>query len=150
MGEFEEQIIVSASPEKVWDVLADIGNIYLWNPGVVQSKLTTPGEVSVGARRLCNLGGKNYLDEEVIEFDKPHKLTMRINDANLPFKTAEIRFTVEPQGEKTIVKVSPKYQLKFGWLGRVLDTVIVRSQYRKGMQDLLRGLKKYVEQNVAN
>jgi len=142
--------MVSATPEKVCFVLADIGSIYLWNPGVVQSKLTTPGEVSVGACRLCNLGGKNYLDEEVIEFERLHKLTMRINDTNLPFKTAEIRFTVEPQGEKTLIKVSPKYQLKFGWLGSILDMVMVRAQYRKGMQELLRGLRNYVEQSVAN
>ncbi len=150
MGEFEEQIIVSASPDKVWDVLADIRNIYLWNPGVVRSRLTTHGEVRVGTCRLCNLGGKNYLDEEVIEFEKPHRLTMRINDTNLPFKAAEIRFTVEPQGGKTLVRVSPKYQLKFGLLGSILDTIMVRSQYRKGMQELLRGLRNYVEQSVAN
>jgi len=150
MGEFEEQIIVSASPDKVWDVLADIRNIYLWNPGVVRSKLTTYGEVRVGACRHCNLGGKNYLDEEVIEFEKPHRLTMRINETNLPFKAAEIRFTVEPQGDKTLVRVSPKYQLKFGLLGSILDTIMVRSQYRKGMQELLRGLRNYVEQSVAN
>ncbi len=49
MGEFEEQIIVSASPDKVWGVLVDIRNIYLWNPGVVRSKQTTHGEVRVGA-----------------------------------------------------------------------------------------------------
>ncbi len=37
MGEFEEQVIVSAAPEKVWDALADIGNIHIWNSGVVHS-----------------------------------------------------------------------------------------------------------------
>ena len=150
MGEFEEQVMVSAPPEKVWDALADIGNIYLWNPGVVHSEQTTPGEVGVGACRHCNLGGRNYLDEEVVEFERPHKLTIRITDTNLPFQTADIRFSVEPQGDKTIVKVSPKYQLKFGWLGRVLDLVMVRSQYRKGMRGLLGGLKDYVEQRDAS
>lgn len=145
MGEFEEQIIISASTDKVWNVLADIRNIYLWNPGVVRSKLTTHGEVCVGACRHCNLGGKNYINEEVIEFEKPQRLTMRINETNLPFKEAEIRFTVELQGDKTLVRVSPKYQLKFGLLGGILDTIMVRSQYRKGMQELLCGLKNYVE-----
>ena len=117
MGEFEEQVTVSAPREKVWDVLADIGNIYSWNPGVVHSEQTTPGEVGMGACRQCNLGGKNYLDEKVVEFERPHKLTIRITDTNLPFKTADIRFSLESHGDGTIVKVSPKYQLKFGWLG---------------------------------
>ena len=146
MSEFEEQVMISVSPEKVWDALADIGNIYEWNPGVVHSEQTTPGEVSVGARRHCNLGGKNYLDEEVVEFERPHKLTIRITDTNLPFQTADIQFRIEPQGDETTVMVSPKYQLKFGLLGRLLDLVIVRSLYRKGMRELLHGLKNYVEQ----
>ncbi len=150
MGEFEEQATISAPPEKVWDVLADIGNIHLWNPGVVDSQQTTPGEVSVGARRRCDLGGKNYLDEEVVKFERPHSLTIRITNTNLPFQTADIRFSLEPQGDETVVKVSPEYRLKFGWLGRILDWVMVRSQYSKGMRGLLRGLKDYVEQPDAS
>ena len=150
MSEFEEQVTVSAPAEKVWDSLADIGNIYVWNPGVVHSEQTTPGEVGLGACRRCHLGGKNFLKEEVVEFERPYKLTMRITDTNLPFKTADIRFWVEPQGDETLVTVSPTYQLKFGWLGRFLDWVIVRSQYRKGMRDLLRGLKEYVEKSDAS
>ncbi len=150
MSEFEEQVTVSAPAEKVWDSLADIGNIYVWNPGVVHSEQTTPGEAGLGACRRCHLGGKNFLKEEVVEFERPYKLTMRITDTNLPFKTADIRFWVEPQGEETLVTVSPTYQLKFGWLGRFLDAVMVRSQYRKGMRDLLRGLKEYVEQSDAS
>lgn len=150
MSEFEKQVVVAASGEKVWDSLVDIGNIYVWNPGVVHSEQTTKGDVGLGACRPCDLGGKNYLNEEVVEFERPYTLTMRITDTNLPFDTADIRFWVKSQGNDTLVTVSPKYQLKFGWFGRVLDAVIVRSQYRKGMRDLLRGLKEYIEQNVES
>ena len=138
----------SASAEKVWDSLADIGNIYVWNPGVVHSEQTTPGDVGMGACRRCNVGGKNYLIEEVVDFERPYKLTMRITETNLPFKTADIRFWIEPQRNETLVTVSPTYQLKFGPLGRFLDWVMVRSQYRKGMRNLLRGLKEYVESSL--
>jgi uncharacterized protein YndB with AHSA1/START domain len=141
---------ISSSPEKVWNALADIGKIYKWNPGVVHSEQTTPGDVGVGARRYCNLGGGNYLDEEVVEFDKPHKLTIQIIDTNLPFRMAYVRFRIETSGNQTTVVVSPKYQLKFGLLGLLLDTVIVKSRYRKGMRDLLHGFKKYVEQADAS
>ncbi len=145
MGEFEEQVTISAPAEKVWDSLADIGNIYVWNPGVVHSEQTTLGDVDMGACRRCELGGKNYLIEEVVEFERPYKLTMRITETNLPFKTADIRFWIEPKGDESRVTVSPTYQLKFGPLGRFLDWVMVRAVYRKGMRDLLRGLKEHVE-----
>ncbi|MFB3091506.1 MAG: SRPBCC family protein [Gammaproteobacteria bacterium] len=150
MSEFEEIIAIEASPEKVWVVLADIGNIYLWNPGIVHSEQTSSGTVGVGSCRRCVLGYKNYLDEEVVVFEPSRQMTIRITDTNLPFKTADIRFTLEPDGNKTIVKVSPKYRLKFGLLGRVLDDVMVRNQYRKGMRGLLRGLKDHVENKTAS
>ena len=70
---------------------------------------------------------------------------MRIVDTNMPFETADIRFTLSPVGEQTEVSVSPVYQLKYGIFGRVLDQVMVKGQYQKGMKSLLQGLKAYVE-----
>ena len=149
MSEFKETIEISAAQEHVWEVLADIGTICEWNPGVKDSKQTSPGDVSVGATRHCDLGGRNYLDEEVVEFAPDSHITIRITDTNLPFKSADIRFSLVSAGANTLVTVSPDYQLKYGLVGRILDTLVVRSQYRKGMQGLLQGLKARVETNGA-
>ena len=43
---------------------------------------------------------------------------------------ADIRFFLSPQVGGPLVTVSPKYQLKYGFLGRFLDGVMVRRQYR--------------------
>jgi uncharacterized protein YndB with AHSA1/START domain len=145
MSEFVESVCVDAPIEQVWAALADIGAISEWNPGVKESLQTTVGKVAKGACRRCELGGKNYLDEEVVEFEAPFHITFRITDTNLPFKTADIRFSLKSEGTATVVTVSPLYELKFGAFGRVLDTLLVKGTYRKGMRDLLRGLKKHVE-----
>ena len=146
MTTFSEQISIRADKDHVWKVLADIGSIYLWNPGVVDSRLTSDGEVGLGSERYCGLGGKTYLNETVAEWKQGEGLTMRIIATNLPFKTADIRFSLEQQDAHTFVTVSPTYILKFGILGRLLDVACVRSQYQKGMANLLKGLKQYVEQ----
>jgi len=145
MSEFTESIQISAQPEVVWAALADIGNISEWNPGVKHSEQTSTGEVNVGATRRCDLGGRNYLDEEVVVFEPHRNMTIRITDTNLPFKSADIRFTLRADGGNTIVTVSPNYELKFGAIGRILDALMVRGQYRKGMRGLLQGLKAFVE-----
>ncbi len=44
-------------------------------------------------------------------------LTLRITETNMPFKRADIRFTLDERGESTVVTVSPEYKLKFGFLG---------------------------------
>lgn len=144
MSTFSTKINIEAPSNRVWEVLADIGNIYIWNPGVVHSHATNDHK-GIGARRHCDLGGKNYLDEDIVECEENKRLTMRITKTNLPFKSADIRFTLETENNNTIVTVSPIYELKFGVVGKLLDLFFVRRTYVKGMNSLLKGLKKHVE-----
>ncbi|MEM7029202.1 MAG: SRPBCC family protein [Chloroflexota bacterium] len=147
MSTFEVTTTIDAPPDKVWQALADIGNIHQWNPGVVDSHVNTEQMAGVGAGRHCNLGGKNYLDETVVAWEDEKRLTMRIIGTNMPFKSADIRFTLLPQNEATEVTVSPIYELKFGILGQMMDAVFVHRTYKKGMGDLLDGLKQFVEKD---
>ena len=145
MHTFSTQMTIEAPVQEVWKTLADIGRIYQWNPGVVASHTTSDQMTGNGATRHCDLGGKNFLHEEVVEWQPQQKLTMRINDTNLPFKTADIRFTLQDEGTATVVTVSPIYQLKFGPFGRLFNQIYVEGNYKSGMEKLLAGLKDYVE-----
>ena len=145
MSSFSTDITINAAPEKVWQILAAIGDIYRWNPGVVSSHINTEQSAGLGAGRHCDLGGKNYLKEEIVTWEVGKRLTMRIIDTNLPFKTADIHFKLQPDNGATRVTVSPEYTLKFGPIGSLLDRFYVRNTYLKGMKALLRGLKEYAE-----
>lgn len=146
MRGFETTITIRASREAVWQVLADIGAIDRWNPGVRRSFVTTGQADGPGAGRHCDLGGRGYLVEEVVEWVPGECLTMRIVDTNLPFRSADIRFTLEADGGRTRVTVAPLYALRFGLLGRLMDLLFFRRAYRRGMRALLMGLKEYVEE----
>lgn len=141
LSEFEHSILIEAPRKKVWSVLADIGSIHEWNPGLEKSNQTSKGVVKKGSTRRCNLPGNHYLDEEVVFWQPGQALTMRIIGTDLPFKKADIRFTLTDHEKGTRVTVSPLYQLKFGALGRLMDKLIVRKQYQKGMENMLEGLK---------
>ena len=144
MSSFTKDIVIAAPVEAVGSVLGDIGTIADWNPGVRKSYLVGD-DTGLGSRRRCELGAKMYLDEEVVEWEALRRLTMRITATNLPFKTADIRFTLDPVDGGTRVAVSPVYSLKFGPLGALMDRLMVRRSYAKGMEDLLIGLKSAVE-----
>jgi len=75
MSIFSTKINIEVSPYKVWKVLADIGSIYVWHPAVVHSHATNDRE-AIGASRHCDLGRKNYLDEDVVEWEQNKRLTM--------------------------------------------------------------------------
>lgn len=145
MSTFSKEIDIEADIADVWAVLADIGNIADWNPGVQKSNVIGERPNGLGAQRLCNLGGKNYLKEDVVQWVDQDKLTMRIVETNLPFKSADIHFVLSKVDGGTQVRVTPDYELKFGVLGNVLDTLFINRVYQKGMGDLLAGLKEYVE-----
>ena len=146
MSGFTREIKINAPVEQVWEALGDIGSISRWNPGVVRSHVTTTDKATgVGAGRYCDLGGKSYLDEEVVEWEPGKALTMRVIGTNLPFQTADIRFRLKPEHNGTVVTVLPEYRLKYGLAGRILDVVFVRHMYKRGMTGLLAGLKAHVE-----
>lgn len=149
MATFTTSTIINAPADQVWATLADIGSISVRNPGVTDSHLTSDVDSCLGATRHCDLGSRNYLKEEVVEFVSGEALTMRITKTNLPFQNADIRFHLKPQGVATRVSVSPDYQLKFGPIGGLMDRLMVRRTYEKGMASLLRGLKDHIEAEVA-
>lgn len=149
MAEFERTTYIEAPPERVWATLDDIATIERWNPGVRASELLGEQASGAGASRVCDLGGRNYVHEEVVEHEPGRALTMRVTETNLPLRDTEIRFRVQPEGEGTRVTVSPQYQVRFGLLGSALDATIVRRTYSRGMAALLAGLKEYVEEGKA-
>ena len=153
MSSFTVETTIAAPPERVWQALADIGAIARWNPGVVASHTTGDRPGGLDAERYCDLGGGNYLHERVVAWEPERALTMRITETNLPFAAADIAFTLEPApnggradaAPHSRVTLTPTYRLRFGPLGRLLDAVYVRSQYRRGMAALLDGLRREVE-----
>ncbi len=145
MATFTETVTIHAPIGEVWDTLADVGSIHAWNPGVKDSYIITEATTGLGARRHCDLGGRNYLEESVVSFVEREQLTMRIDESNMPFARADITFDLLSHGDATQVSVTPDYALKYGPVGALMDRLAVRRIYRKGMASLLRGLKRHVE-----
>ncbi len=144
-GSFTVERYMAAPVGQVWEALADIGSIHVWNPGVTYSYATGEEAIGLGASRHCDLGRLGYLKEKVVEFDTEARLTMRVVDTNLPFARADIRFHLKCHDGGTTVTVEPVYRLRYGLLGAVIDRFFVRRTYRRGMGALLDGLRDHVE-----
>ncbi|MCK8464173.1 SRPBCC family protein [Aliiroseovarius sp. S1339] len=145
MSTFTETIKIDAPVARVWATLADIGSIAEWNPGLVGSKATND-TIGLGAMRYCDIDGRQNLDEEVVHFEPERAITFRITRSTLPFRSADIRFTLAGDTNSTFASVSPNYELKYGLLGHLLDRAFVLAAYKKGMRGLLNGLKERTEE----
>ena len=145
MSTFTLSATIKAPQSAVWAVLADTGTMAEWNPGVVISRVTSDRAKGKGATRYCQMPGNAFVEERVVEWDPKNRITFRTIDSNLPFKTADVHFVLDPRGSATLVTVTPEYTLQWGPLGWMMDLLMVRRMYRKGMLGLLAGLKLKVE-----
>ncbi len=127
-------------------MLADFGGIYRWNPGVKHSYSTSEINQGLLATRHCELPkGDDYLDERILEWREGESFQVEWYATNLPFHRSVVKFSIKAYGNGTIVTVAPDYALKYGLLGRLLNKLVVRRIFRKGMEDLLTGLKYHIE-----
>ena len=146
MGAFTTEIRIDAPKEKVWDVLADLGGIYKWNPGVSHSSSTSESSGGEGATRHCDLQNPSgYLEERAFDWREGEGYKIDIFESSFPIERNVIEFTVRADGDGTIVTVAPDYRLKFGPIGTLIDKLAAGRQLRKGMENLLAGLKYHVE-----
>ena len=90
---FSERITIDAPRHAVWAALADIGTIAAWHPGLIGSHRTNDLD-GLGGTRHCDISTKHSLTEQVVTFQPATAITFRITGSTLPFKSADIAFTL--------------------------------------------------------
>ncbi|MBT8197967.1 MAG: SRPBCC family protein [Acidimicrobiia bacterium] len=150
MGKFSISTTIDRPRHEVWQTLADLGSIEVWNPGVVKSYWTSDHREGLGAARHCDLKPFGTLEERATAWDHGERLTIDIHEhTKMPFDRAEADFVLSDEGGGTRVDLHYSYHMKYGPIGRLVDRFAVRKQLIKGLGGLLKGLKRHVEQASA-
>ena len=145
MTQVATELHIDAPKEKVWEVLADLGGIDKWNPGVARSRWTSEQRQGIGASRHCDLQNPSgTLEERAIEWREGEGYTIDVYESSLPLKNT-VEFAIKPEGAGTRASVTVDYRLKYGPVGALLDVLFVRRQIQKGFDRLVAGLKYHVE-----
>lgn len=128
---------LDASPDAVWDVLADFPNISVWNGGVRASRATSTAVEGVGATRHCDLAPFGALEETVREWEPGRRMVVTIDEARrLPMRSAAATFVIEPDGEGSEVTIEYRYDPQ-GPVGPMMDR-----QFTKGFGGFLDDLER--------
>ena len=141
------QIHIDAPVEKVWNILADFGGIYKWNPGITRSYPTSANNGGLAATRHCDLKPTGSVEERIVEWNESKDYTLEIYDGKSipPFKKSLATFAVKPDGAGTSVTATVEYNLKYGPIGALMNLVMVGPFVKKAFQALLAGLKHHAE-----
>ncbi len=146
MSRVRASVYIDAPSEAVWKVLADLGGISRWNPGVADSRVTSEVADCEGATRHCDLQNpQGYLEERVFDWRDGEGYSIDVTESNFPLKRNTVEFSLHPESAGTRAIVSVDYALKYGPIGLLADALLVRRRYRRGFDNLLAGLKYHIE-----
>ena len=146
------EIEIRAPKLKVWEVLSDVGGIEKFHPLVKKSKTLTIKKDGLGAKRYCELLPMGVMEEQVVEWQEGQSFVMKVVGGKMlpPHKFMEGIIELEEKQEHTLVRFSFRYELKYGLFGRLMDALLIKSQFRKAPPQYVQGLKNYIEDSVPD
>src|SRR5438876_11393384 len=146
MATLYNEIIVNAGIDKLWNILTDLEILEKYDPTVKKSSLISAERTGIGARRKVDTAdGKNWFEEKVTVFKPNEALTYQLTDCSFPIKGLKHSYSFEKIGDQTKVKQVMEYTVKFGVLGKLLDSIMIRRQSDSGIKKFFSGLKSYAE-----
>ena len=146
MATIHNEITVNAPVEKIWEALTNIELLDKYDPTVKKSTALSENKSGLNAKRkVLMLDGKNWFDEKVTVFKPNEALTYQLTDCSFPIAGLKHSYSFEKVGNQTKVKQVMEYTVKFGLLGKLLDSLMIRKQSDRGIKKFFTGLKSYAE-----
>lgn len=142
------EIEIDASQEKVWKLMANLGDVNKFHPFVPTSYYTTDQLSGVGSARVCEFSPKMAIEETVVDWQDGKSLTLEIaflKGPTPPVNNMRGTLAVKAQGIGSVASMEMSYEPKFGPVGALMDTMMIRRQYDKMMPGVLKGLKHHAE-----
>jgi len=144
MSNITREIQIEAPRKKVWQILADIGSVQDYSPGVVRSYYTSPKKQGVDASRHCDLLPAGTVEERIVEWHDGEEYAIEIYEGTQVPYMGVSHFTLKDNGLVTTVMQRMDYKptddlpngLKGKSMARLVDRII---------EGNLLGLKHFVE-----
>jgi len=139
------EIHIAASPEKVWTILSDLTSVQFYNPDVASARFASKQKEGVGASRECNLRPKGAVTERVTVWEPKSSLGLEVTKSDWPIVFMKWQTNLAPDNGGTRLSQDIEYQLKFGVIGRLMDSLVMRRKLDNAIREVFSNLKRYVE-----
>jgi ribosome-associated toxin RatA of RatAB toxin-antitoxin module len=146
MTTLHNEIVIDAPVEKIWDVLSKVDELDKFDPTVIKSTAISDIRTGVGAARKVDMkDGKNWFEEKCTISITNVSLAYELTACSFPVHQLKHTYSFEKVGTKIRVKQIMEYEVKFGWIGKIMDTLMIRKQSNSGIKKFFSGLKNYME-----
>jgi len=147
MAKIEGSIEVAASRETVWSILADRENEFKFYPALVSHEIDPPGLAVLGQKSHAKAkirGMKVETFTEIAELEPNKKLVFRQRQGDILKSFTQI-VTLEPIESGTKVTQSGEYEVSMGYLGNILNKLVLHRAIGKNFDTFLKSLKELAE-----
>lgn len=146
MGKLINEIVINAPIDKIWSILTDLEILDKTDPTVKKATLISDKKNGVGAKRkVLMLDGKNWFDEQITVYKPNEELVYQLTACSFPIKDLKHTYHFHQSGSFIKVEQTMDYRVKFGWLGVLMDKMMIGKQFNSGINKFLNGLKSYAE-----
>lgn len=147
LKKIHQEMRIKTSPEHMWNVVSQFGNVCDFHAGVVSSikQQGSENSASIGCERICNIvdmGLHITLKERVVDYVEGKSYQFEVYDCkNFPVKEMFFRFTIkDATPTHTTLAIDIAYQAK-----PALLTPLMSGKMRSLARDVLLGYKHYTE-----
>jgi len=142
-----DEIVVNATPEKMWDILSQYGDVSKFHAGVESSHHGEGSNdtASLGCERVCNvvdMGMKIVLKERIYNFVQGEGYQYDVYEwKNFPIRKMLWGFKIKTDAQgNTLLHIDIDYKAKPAFL-----TGLMAGKMRKMAHDVLLGYKHFTE-----
>ena len=122
--------IINASPEEVWNVLAGPVRLDQYDPVTKRSELISKTATGMGPERKCQTA-TGWFNDKITEWQPYERLTFTFTGCDQPMKSLTHSYTLKKIGNETEVSQVMRYTMKFGILGKLIDSLMGKRESDK-------------------
>lgn len=145
MSTLQHDLTARCPPERVWAILADLEGVATYNPTIAAARLRGAARAGVGAERECDLKPSGRVVERVIAWEEGRAVGLEVIESDWPIVFMRWTTRVGPDADGARITQDLEYQVKFGPLGWLLDTLVMRRKLRTTLDEVFANLVKTAE-----
>lgn len=138
---------IAATPRTVYETLTNTSYIIKIFRDAVSVQVDPPGNSVVGQKyHLISKAGRRKVDIylRVIEL-VPERKVVTVQDAGGIFKEFRQTTILEPRGRMTEARTSFEYTLSLGYIGKVLNVILVENLIKQNLEHYSAAVKELSE-----
>lgn len=89
------------------------------------------------------------MTETVTKLETGRSMTLELSEFSMPMHSAHVDFHIDPESEGASVKMQMSFSPKFGLLGALLASLLIKPMMKKAMGQLLEALEGSISKQAA-